>query len=414
MPAVLDQLADSGMEFTQAFVTTPACAPSRASIMTGQYAHNHRVLRNGRPYGAPAFDDSSNLATWLRNAGYRTGFFGKYLNRYTKMWEAWVERPYVPPGWDDWRAFDSNGDGSYFDYSMVENGWVVAYGDDEEDYSTDVISGHALGFIDAVAREGRRFFIAYNPSAPHFPYTAAPRHVGMFSSLLPWTPPNMLEPDVSDKLAWVRGLPFTLESFLRAMRIRTRQLTMLQAVDEFVDDLMEKLREYGIENDTLVVFTSDNGMAWGEHRYIGKACGYEECLRVPLLVRYPRLVPLARQSSSVVLNVDLAPTLAELAGAPPPPGSDGRSLVRVLDGTDREPRDAFFFEAFAWPKLYFAGVREAGWKYVEYQYGEQELYDLVSDPYELENIAHAPESAERLARMQLRLLEFEPDWSYMP
>ena len=155
-------------------------------------------------------------------------------------------------------------------------------------------------------------------------------------------------------------------------------------------------------------------MAWGEHRYLSKACGYEECLRVPLVMRYPRLVPLARQSSSIALNVDLAPTLTELVGAPPPPGADGRSLVRVLDGTERQPREDFLFEVFAWPKLYFAGVREASWKYVEYRNGEQELYDLVSDPYELENVAYDPESAEHVERLQLRLLDFGPDWSYWP
>jgi len=415
MAAVMDRLAGSGVQFHEAFVTTPVCTPSRGSLLTGQRAHTNGLKRNRLVRdGVATFDDRSTLATWLQDAGYATGHYGKYMNRYLSL-RLHEGGRYVPPGWDDWRAFDTDGSATYFDYAMIENDQRVTYGSLESDYSTDVLARQALDFIEASVASGDSFFVHWNPGAPHNPVIPAPRHTGLFlplGTLPPLDAPSVFEQDVADKPAWIRALePFSALAGLALATLRIGQLQMLQSVDEFVDDLMDRLEALGVANDTIVIFTSDNGFTWAEHRWIGKACIYEECLRVPLVVRYPRLAPLPRQDDGLALNIDLAPTLAELAGAEIPPGRDGRSLVRSLDGTDREPPQSFDFEAFSGIRFAFAGVREERWKFAEYAVtGERELYDLHEDPYELENRADDPDQAPRIEAFRTRILSRRPDW----
>jgi N-acetylglucosamine-6-sulfatase len=364
--------------------------------------------------GAIHFDDRSTLATWLHDAGYRTGFYGKYLNGYRSLRERRGGR-YIPPGWDDFRAFDTNDDDTYFDYAIAENDALVPYGSAVDDYSTDVLARRALRFIDAAVASGERFFVLWNPAAPHSPFIPAPRHAQRFlepDALTPLDAPSFFEADVSDKPAWVRALaPFSPIRVFAVQLLRIRQLQTLQSVDDFVADLMARLREHGVADDTLVAFTSDNGNAWGEHRWASKACIYEECLRVPLLLRYPRLVPLPRDERELAVAVDLAPTLAELAGATLPTGRDGRSLVRVLDATERGPAPILHIESFsAGARLTFVGIRDERWKFAEHLTGERELYDLVADPFELENLASRPEHAKRVQALRARVLARRPDW----
>jgi arylsulfatase A-like enzyme len=415
MAAVMDRLAGSGVRFDESFVTTPVCTPSRGGLLTGQLAHRNGLKRNELVRnGEATFDDRSTLATWLHDAGYRTGHYGKYMNQYRslRLHEGGL---YAPPGWDDWRVFDTDRSATYFDYPMVENDRRVPYGSAESDYSTDVLARQALRFIEDAVVSGEPFFVLWNPAAPHNPLIPAPRHEGLFlpiGVLPPLDAPSYFEEDVSDKPAWIRALsPFSELAALAVEVLRIRQLQMLQAVDEFVDDLMDRLEASGVAGDTIVVFTSDNGFTWAEHRWVGKACTYEECLRVPLVVRYPRLAPLPRADDALALNIDLAPTLAELAGAEPPIDRDGRSLVRTLDGTERDPPETFHFESFAGTRFSFAGIREARWKFSEYAItGERELYDLLEDPHELENLASDPDQAARVQAFRERILERRPGW----
>ncbi len=421
------ELAASGIDFTEAFLTTPLCCPSRSSILTGQYAHRTGVYKNGgNNGGADDFADASTIATWLQGAGYRTSLIGKYLNGYAQLWND-GDPPYVPPGWTEWRGMKNV---AFYDYVIVEpdgmGGYVeVPYGSAPADYSTDVLREKAKSFITASVGAGEPFFLYLAFKAPHLPQIPAPRHDGLFQSIAPWRPPSWNEADVSDKPTWLQGQP--LQDAAELDQIRIDQLEMLQAVDEAIGGnpsfgitgIMEHLRNLGVADDTLVVFFADNGWLWGEHRLRAKNQPYEESIRAPMIVRYPKLAPLPRVEDRFALNIDLAPTFAELAGVGVPIAHDGESLVRVLDGTHPAGTWRTDFLAEAWPGSHpWAVVREAQWKYTEIPVTpgdpdtafERELYDLDADPYELVNVAADPGHAARVTAMALRLRQLRPNW----
>ena len=426
LPNVQALLAEQGVSFSNAFVTTPLCCPSRASILRGQYAHNHGVLNNnGEDGGFPAFyrrgNEESTLATWLQDAGYRTALVGKYLNRYPQ--EASIT--HVPPGWDTWAAFVSSdneedeGGAYYNNYTLNLDGTLVHYGNDPEDYSTDVLNGIGVEFVrEAVAAEDP-FFLYLAPFAPHGPSTPAERHRDAFAGAEAPRVPSFAEQDVSDKPAWVqahRALTATDVDLIDERH--QRRLRSLLAVDEMVADLMQTLAATGALENTYVVFASDNGYQLGEHRLpAGKQAAYDESTRVPLIVRGPDILA-GSIEDALVLNIDWAPTFAELAGAATPEFVDGRSLVPFLTGGEPAAwRDQFLIERFerqrsngqskaslpatpvvdlppvpesriapitAPPYLALRGNR---YLYVEYTNGERELYDVVADPYQLDNLA---------------------------
>ena len=431
MPYTRSALADAGVEFPNAFLTTPLCCPSRVSILSGQYAHRSGVYSNqGTNGGADDFDDSSAMGLWLQAAGYRTGFYGKYMNGYQNLWdESLGETPYVPPGWSEWHAFVRP---RFFDYTIVDQSdggpiGTTDYGSAEEEYSTDVLRRLAVEFIESTPTE-EPFFLYLNFKAPHLPRTPAPRHDDSFSHFPAWRPPSHNEVDVSDKPSWVQATPPIEGNDLVVLdRTRRKQLEMLRAVDEAIDgpelfgtkSVMQALRDAGIEDDTIVIFLSDNGWMWGEHRMDRKSKPYEEAIRTPMLVRYPKLAPLRRTEDRFALNIDLAPTLVALAGAvvSPPIVQDGVSLLTLLDGTARGWRTDFLTEG--WPNNHvWATVREDRWKYTELPIVpgdpmtgfELELYDLWTDPYELDSVHALPEHAARIDAMAARLRELRPLW----
>jgi arylsulfatase A-like enzyme len=441
MPNVQSLLADQGATFTNYFITTPLCCPSRSSILRGQYAHNHGVLTNsGNEGGFPAFyrlgHESSTVATWLQDAGYRTGLLGKYLNRYPRS----ASSTYIPPGWDDWQAFvASTGDdetGSFYTgYSMNENGTLVSYGHDPKDYSTDVLRDKATSFIEDSASTGRPFFLYLAPYAPHGPSTPASRHTNAFLSEEAPRVPSFDEADVSDKPAWVRSFPELSPNQIALIDERyRRRLRSLLAVDEMVASLIQTLEETGSLDNTYIVFSSDNGYHLGEHRLpVGKSTPYDESVRVPLIVRGPG-VPAGVNVDQIALNIDLAPTFAELAGATPADFVDGRSIVPLMEGqVASDWRRGFLIEHFVRsdyetvatpvasiteiegaPEIgispidapHYAAVRTPRYLYVEYGDGERELYDLQSDPYALQNeAATADPSLEAELSASLAALE---------
>jgi N-acetylglucosamine-6-sulfatase len=442
MPTVMALLHEQGVRFTHFFASTPLCCPARVSLLRGQYAHNHGVLGNGGPNGGFATfrrlgGEDSTVATWLHDAGYRTALLGKYLNGYPED----TDPTYVPPGWDEWDALavEAPAGGGYVDYELNENGRRVAYGHDAADYSTDVLAAKATDFIARTTAADQPFFLYLAPFAPHDPRIPAPRHGQAFAEA--WAPRSAAfnEADVSDKPGWVRDRPVLSDEQVAEIDARYRdRLRTLLAVDEMVATLVETLEATGELENTYLFFTSDNGFHLGEHRLpIGKETPYEAAVRVPLLVRGPG-VPAGIAVDSLALNVDLAPTLAELAGVPVPPFVDGRSLVPLLRGSPPTGwRQAVLLEFFGvirdgglgTPSVApavrdatpvpeedgevallgprappYRALRTPGLLYIEYAGEVRELYDLRADPQELENLAGRADSA-LLTRLSARLAE---------
>jgi arylsulfatase A-like enzyme len=396
MPIVGSELAAHGVSFSNAFVDVPLCCPSRASILTGRYPQSTGVWSNRGPKGGfKAFHDGSTVATWLHAAGYHTGLFGKYLNEYVGT--------YVPPGWDRWVALESASRRAdfYYGYPLNVDGKVTMRGQTPADYSTDVLAGEAVSFIRGTSGP---LFVYFAPFAPHLPATPAPPDIDAFADLPPLRPPSYLEEDRSDKPAWLRSRkPVSSPSVNDALRRDT--YASLLAVDRAVGAIVSALRDTGRLDDALIVFTSDNGFQWGEHGWVGKIVPYEESIRVPLVVRDDRVIDKARMDQRMVLNLDLAPTFAAAAGVAAP-ASDGRNLLPLLAGTAQGWRTDFLIEDARYSHVpSYCGVRTERYVYVVYETGEEELYDLTRDPYQLQNEASDPARSGVRSMLRARLHE---------
>ncbi len=383
MPELRSLVIEEGASFQNTFISYPLCCPSRATILTGLYAHNHDVRGNAPPDGgfqkfrSEGYEEST-IAVRLQQSGYKTGLFGEYLNYYLDE-----DQAHVPPGWDEWHA---RGDIAYYEYELNENGEIVSYGNDTQDYFTDVLSRKATDFVRHAASDSKPFFLYLAPAAPHEPAIPAERHQDAFAGEEAPRPPSFDEEDASDKPSWIREINRLSDEQISEIDDRYRNwLASMLAVDEMVASLVQELEVVGELDNTFIFFTSDNGYHQGEHRIdYGKSTPYEEAARVPLFVRGPG-VPAGSKVERLALNTDFAPTFAELAGIEFP--ADGRSLVPLLRGEDSVWRSAVLLEGFRGknPPNYEA-VRTETHKYVEYNNGEKELYDLEADPYELESL----------------------------
>jgi len=398
MPVVNAELAGSGITFTNAFVSDPVCAPSRASILSGKYAHNHGVLRNeGEDGGAQFFDDTLTLATVLRTAGYRTGLVGKYINGYESL------APYVPPGWTDWHTFVKP---NYYNYRLVDDGAIHTH---SSDYSTDTLAGLAKRFI-AAASPGP-FFLLFAPYAPHAPATPAPRDDGAFAGLPDWSPPSYNEANVTDKPTWIRDVRKITGSGKQQLKdFEQDQLESALAIDEAVGGILDALRAARVERDTVVIYMADNGLLWGEHRLAIKHAAFDESARVPLIVKYPALSAKSGTDDHLISNVDIPATIADLAGVPMI--TNGMPMTPILDGTVHSWRNTLLLEQ--WQELddaelvrppTWTAVRTTQYLYVDYADDAQgtELYDLALDSYALDNVTGSPGYAGVKADLALRL-----------
>ena len=415
MPRLKALLADRGTTFANAFVTTPLCSPSRASILTGQYAHNHGLLSNQLPLGgferwAASGKEQTTIATALRAAGYRTIMIGKYMNAYQPG-----SPPYVAPGWDDWHAmFSPRSQDPYFDYSFNDNGTINNYGSRPEDYATDVMATKAVEALQlAEATDTQPFFLYLAVGAPHTPAIPAPKYEDQFTDLRAPQTPSFGEPDASDKPVYVQLFPLFSDRDVRRIDLLYRdRVATLQSVDELLQRVMQQLEVSGELNNTLVVFTSDNGFFLGPHRFNrGKGAPYEEALRVPLVMRGPGVAAGAVRSE-LVTNLDFAPTLAALGGATLQVEAEGRSLASLMQGgAAGEWRHDFLAEF--WQNAEEGEETSAGiptWQalrnetmmYAVYETGEGELYDLRADRYELQS-QYSVTSSATLAPLEQRL-----------
>ena len=405
MPEVQRSLVQRGIQFTESFTTSSLCCPSRASILTGAYPHTTGVYRQGGPYGGfRAFDDSTTIATELHDAGYRTGLFGKYLDSYQHD----ALTGYVPPGWDRWVAFVHS---QFYDYGLTVDGLVHRREHEPDDYSTDVLAAHTEGFIrDA---EGPVFAV-FAPAAPHAPAVPAPGDETGFDDLPAWRPPSFDEPDRSDKPAYVQALhPLGDERIAGVDVLRRDQYRSLQAVDRAVGRLLDALEDTGRLDDALVIFTSDNGLLWGEHRWLKKEVPYEEAIRVPLIVRADALVGEARTDGHLVANIDLAPTIASAAGVELP-NTDGRSLLPLLERRPETWRRALLIEHMRGtnPIPTYCALRTPRHLFVSYETGERELYDLRDDPFQMRNLTGTEAGLEAQMDTTLRSLCDPPPPGY--
>ena len=386
MPSVRRYLVNQGTTFENAFVTNPMCCPSRATILRGQYSHNHKVLSNGPPLGGfkrfrPR--EKSTVATWLQSGGYRTVLVGKYLNG--------KPRGHKPPGWDEIYAGGYSADGVYH---------------------TDWYASKASGFIKRMKGERRPFFVYLATKAPHSPAEPAPRHADAFPGAKAPRTPAFNEQDISDKPQWVRKQELLTASETKYIDdLHRKRMQSMLAVDQMVKRLVKSLRSSGKLNNTYIFFTSDNGWAKGEHRRrTGKGSAYEEDIRVPLLVRGPG-VSEGTVRKHIVLNNDFAPTFAQLGKVRTPAFVDGRSLAPLWRSYSPPPanwRSAFLIEGYKSNRSDrppYKAVRTDDSLWTEYTSGERELYDLSRDPHQLQSLhATAPDSVKQhLARRLDRL-----------
>jgi len=422
MPNLRAQIIDKGLTFTNSFVTTPLCCPSRASLLTGLYAHNHGILIN-RPAGSlgqvpncfeqfrDSGQESSTVNNWLRAAGYRTGFVGKYLNRYPGDMPGANPR-YVPPGWNDWFSQFSETGNAYYRYSVNDNGSIVQHGNRPQDYLTDVMASRTVQLINTWSGDPTHpFFVWVNAAAPHVPATPAPRHADvLFEGVVAPRTPNFNEADMSDKPSWFRSLPvFDADTIERLDGAQRQRLRTMLSVDDMIGSIVTALENSQALSNTYIIFNSDNGLLLGGHRlYLGKDAVYEESIKVPLIIRGPS-VPQGRSLDHMVLNIDLAPTLAELARVGVPGNVDGKSMLPLLNSnppTTSAWRTDFLVEHWTdqeegLPDWF--GVRTKDQIYVDYPMtSEKELYELGGDVYQLQS-KHATAPSSTLTPLASRL-----------
>lgn len=407
MRMVQRRIVDRGRLFRNGMVPTSLCCPSRASILTGLFAHSTQVWSNGKSAGIPdtggwrAFDaagmEERTLAVRLQDAGYRTALVGKYLNGYDGSPEG-----YVPPGWSAWHAFATR-NGRYYDYVLRHtDGSLTTHGHEERDYSTDVLRRFATREIRSAPRR-RPLFLMFTPFGVHGEIpVAAPRHVGS-ATVGAYEAPNLNEADVLDKPAWIEELPTT--STLQLTRHRRGVQEALRSVDEAVGALLGALQRHRDLKNTLIIFTSDNGDLWGEHRLRGKYMPYDAATRVPLAIRWDRRVAPGSHDPRLALNLDLTATVARASGVPTP-DDEG---VSVLGHAERH---GFVLEAAAtWghdgngqgvARPGYCGFRTRRFLYVRYAGATEELYDYRTDPWELTNVASDERYAERVSSLRSR------------
>jgi arylsulfatase A-like enzyme len=358
---------------------------------------------NGANGGYGALDHTNTLPVWETSNGYYTCHIGKYMNIEAIDAE--------PPGWSEWYTADHS---LYFDYDLNENGVVVHYGHDPRDYVTDVETEKAVSFINDRRYGNRPFFLVVDYTAPHGTQppvvptgTApipAPWYQGMFDHYVPRWPPNFDERNVSDKPPTIQRLPLFTRSVIGSLtaNVRTVAETLL-SVDDGVGRIVGALEAAGELDDTVIMFTSDNGMERGDHRIVnGKNHMYEESIRVPLFVRGPG-IQRGVSVQSVVANIDYAPTIVDLTGATAGLEMDGTSLVALLTGSAAFRREGILLESYVGADQQPVGLRTDDFAYGEYPDGFVELYVLSSDPYELQNQAYNPLYANTIGPLHVRL-----------
>jgi arylsulfatase A-like enzyme len=392
MPWFQSQLQDPNghwLWFPHAVASTPLCCPSRATILTGRFDTHTNVRGNDQGQN---LDDTNTLPVWLHDAGYQTGLVGKYLNFYP-----WGRTPFIPPGWDRWFAKENADESTaYYDYEVVDQVLERHYGSSPQDYATDVLGAQAVRFVQQAPLD-RPWFLYFSPNAPHLPWVPSPTYAGAFDAVQPPMPPLRVMNDVTGKPAYVQALLPKTEADRQAYIEGDRnERAMLLSVDDWFEQLVAAIEARGELDRTVIVFLTDNGYTLGLHRLDGKRYPYTPSVGVPFAIRTP-WAP-AGTVDDLVSNVDLAGTIAQLAGVQPGLPQDGISLVPALRSQPLPHRAGVFLDwggdVVAPP---WQGVITPRFLYVDNADGFEELY-RTSDALQLHNVAGDPAANGLLAR----------------
>jgi N-acetylglucosamine-6-sulfatase len=443
MPNVQSLLAAQGTTFNEAYVSFPLCCPSRATMMSGQYMHNHGVRGNFPPNGGwPKFrpHESNDLPVWLQNDGYYNVHIGKYLNFYPANDNTLP----VPPGWDEWYGKVSE-DALYYNYQLIEKTGpsatphITFYGDRPDDYQTDVFTDRAVNFVNDKSVANQPFWLNLWFNSPHGPFDPAPRDMFKLSGTPLPKLPAFNEKDIRDKPKWFRRQArrrLSRKQIALVDNERRRQEEQLIGVDEAVADLVQSLKDKGILDDTYIIFSSDNGFFRGEHRIVtGKYLPYDPASRVPLIIRGPG-IPTGGVSNELVWNGDIPQTILQIAQGSQDNSLDGRSFLPyaqnpalrstrpiLLEGDtgpggtgaesaqssserarearvgvagkagvnnlEQEP-DAIKSATNTNAAPAYRSIRTDRYEYTIYANGQTELYDMKLDPAQLHSLALDP------------------------
>jgi len=410
----LDRLAAEGARFTNTFCTTSLCSPSRASFLSGQYAHRHKVLNNFTDYP----NELPSYSAGLRASGYETAYIGK--------WHMGEDDDRKRPGFDFWMSH--KGQGNYFDNEFNIDGTRTVL----KGYYTTVVTTAAIDWMKR--KHDKPWLLILGHKAPHGgPIVPEPKYEKAFDGETITKPANAeAYTAAGGKPKWLEesfptwhGLGGPLYGQKEYGKFVRAYLGTIASVDDSVGRLYQTLKDSNQLDNTLIVFTTDNGFALGEHGRVDKRTAYEESLRLPLLVRYPPLAKPATVVKDMVLSLDLAPTILDICGVKPLPNADGRSWKPLLEGPAKEWRSAFFYQYNYEAQFPYTpnvrAVRTADWKYIHYPHGDgkpdrhaSELYDLNADPLETKNLAADPAHTTKAKELAALLEKLMKDHDALP
>jgi N-acetylglucosamine-6-sulfatase len=403
----LDRMASQGVHLSNAFVSTSLCSPSRASILTGQYMHHHRVVDNQRPVP----EGTEFFPYLLQQAGYQTAFVGK--------WHMGHDDDAPRPGFDHWVSFA--GQGTYFDPQLNINGRHQSF----SGYNADVLTSQAIEWLDGEREATKPFFLYLSYKAVHYPFLPAKRNAGRYANAPIDYPETMAntERNYQSQPRWVRERRYSIHGIDHMEtgafdkdpvpdfdQLFRQYCEAVFSLDENVGRLLGYLDQAGLANNTLVIYMGDNGFALGEHGFYDKRDAFEESIRVPMLAYAPGYLPAGKSVSQLVQNIDVAPTVVEVCGVTkPPPHLDGRSLLPLLQGKQVAWRDHVLYE-YHWEWNFPAtpttfAIRDTRFKYIFYHgvWDRNGLYDLQTDPHERHNLIAVPSYAARVEAMKQQL-----------
>ncbi len=408
----LSALSAQAVVFPNAYQPTPLCGPSRSMLFSGGYhMQNTGVMSNNLPNGgATLFYDKTNLGVMLQGAGYDTSFVGKWINGYEGM------GIYVPPGWTHWTGRHSSAtvNSSWFNLQYTKGtsgavsnklGTIVS----SNMYTTYYERDQVLEMLNAAAENPTQpFFILWAPTAPHTPATPAPEDTGLYTNYL-YRDRGVTETDLTDKPQWTQTYD-PAKTQLGAYGVAygdpfiQNQLRALQGVDRSIQAIVDQLKANGQYDNTLIIFTSDNGYQWGEHHLWAKAKPYQESIRVPFIAFMPGVAP--RVDPSIIApSLDIGPTLFELAGIDK--ATEGKSILPLLADPAAPWRTTLYIEesdSFLGGNAIYAGTVDLNHEYVKYWTGEEELYDLLIDPFQLSSLDKDPTQVDLKSSMLTRTM----------